>query len=90
MGGEKAERTEERGMKADKDIAQMAHLMRRTGFGASRDELEERVAKGYEETVEELIDPDRYGILAVDTDILFRYHPVTESPGQPYDGRSKC
>ena len=88
MSGEKAERTDERGMKADKDIAQMAHLMRRTGFGASRDELEERVAKGYEETVDELIDPDRYGIPAVDTDILFRYHPVTESPGQPYDGRS--
>ena len=28
------------------DIALMAHLMRRAGFGASRDELEQRVAKG--------------------------------------------
>ena len=33
------------------DIALMAHLMRRAGFGATRDELEARVAKGYEATV---------------------------------------
>ena len=37
------------------DIALMAHLMRRAGFGATRDELEARVAKGYEATVEELL-----------------------------------
>jgi len=30
------------------DIALMAHLMRRAGFGASSDELEARVAKGYD------------------------------------------
>ena len=42
---------------ADKDIALMAHLMRRAGFGASYDELEARVAKGYEATVEELLSP---------------------------------
>ena len=42
---------------ADKDIALMAHLMRRAGFGATRDELEEYVAKGYEATVEELLHP---------------------------------
>jgi len=39
------------------DIALMAHLMRRAGFGAGRDELEARVAKGYEATVEELQQP---------------------------------
>ena len=39
------------------DIALMAHLMRRAGFGASRDELEARVAKGYDATVEELLQP---------------------------------
>ena len=37
----------------DQDIALMAHLMRRAGFGASRAELEAGVAKGYEATVEE-------------------------------------
>ena len=31
---------------SEKDIALMAHLMRRAGFGASREELERRVAKG--------------------------------------------
>ena len=37
------------------DIALMAHLMRRAGFGAGRDELEARIAKGYDATVEELL-----------------------------------
>ena len=38
-----------------KDIELMAHLMRRAGFGATREELEIRAAKGYEATVEELL-----------------------------------
>ena len=36
------------------DVDMMAHLMRRAGFGAPREELEARAAKGYEATVEEL------------------------------------
>ena len=47
---------------ASKDIALMAHLMRRAGFGASYEELEERVANGYEATVEELLDPASHGV----------------------------
>ena len=43
---------------AEKDIALMAHLMRRAGFGATREELEVRAAKGYEATVEELLNPE--------------------------------
>ena len=43
---------------SNQDIELMAHLMRRAGFGATRDELEARVAKGYEATVEELLNPD--------------------------------
>ena len=42
------------------DIALMAHLMRRAGFGAPRTELEERVARGYEATVEELLEPEKF------------------------------
>ena len=42
---------------AGNDIALMAHLMRRAGFGATYEELEARVAKGYEATVEELLNP---------------------------------
>ena len=40
------------------DIGLMAHLMRRAGFGAGRDELEARAAKGYDATVEELLNPE--------------------------------
>ena len=38
-------------------ITLMAHLFRRAAFGATRDELEAHVAKGYEATVEELLNP---------------------------------
>ena len=38
----------------DTDTALMAHLLRRAGFGATRDQIDEYVAKGYDETVEEL------------------------------------
>lgn len=53
------------------DIALMAHLMRRAGFGATRDELEAYVAKGYEAMVEELLCPadDSY----LEKDIVDRY-----------------
>lgn len=74
---------------ADRDIALMAHLMRRAGFGASRDELEERVARGYEATAEELIDPDKFDVPKVDTDVLLRYYPSLEIPGAPPNGRSE-
>ena len=73
---------------SDKEIALMAHLMRRAGFGATRDELEERVAKGYEATVEELIDPDKFNIPGVDEDIFYRYYPGLEIPQAPPNGRS--
>ena len=65
------------------ELAQMAHLMRRAGFGATREELEERVAKGYEATVEALVNPpakrpeDKAGPFAMVT----RYHPSTLLPG---------
>ena len=42
---------------ASQEIALMAHLMRRAGFTATRDELEAYVARGYEATVEELLNP---------------------------------
>ncbi len=39
------------------DMELMAHLMRRAGFGATRDEIEACAADGYEGTVERLLDP---------------------------------
>ena len=61
------------------DIALMAHLMRRAGFGAGRDELEARAAKGYEATVEELLHPETQP--PVDAYTLLRYQPASLLPG---------
>ena len=59
---------------ADNDIALMAHLMRRAGFGATRNELEAYAAKGYEATVEELLHPENAPPALDDEDIIRRYH----------------
>ena len=67
-------------MSKKEDLALMAHLMRRAGFGASRAELEEYVAKGYEATVEELIDP-LANQSAGKTAMLLRYQPGCLLPG---------
>ncbi len=64
---------------ADKQIPLMAHLMRRAGFGAPYEEIEARAARGYETIVEELVDPDAYGIAPVDPFLLWRYNPQAES-----------
>ena len=62
------------------DIVLMAHLMRRAGFGATRDELERLAEQGYEETVERLLDPPDE-IPRADHHLLFRYIPATETGG---------
>jgi len=67
----------------DKDVGLMAHLMRRAGFGALREELESRVAKGYEATVEELLDPASHGIPSFHEGILFRHFHGFKNPGNP-------
>ncbi len=67
----------------DKDIALMAHLMRRAGFGASRNELEERAARGYEATVEELLDPEAHNIPPFHEGILYRHLHGFRNPGNP-------
>jgi uncharacterized protein (DUF1800 family) len=61
-------------------LAQMAHLMRRAGFGATREELERYVAMGYEATVEELIDPPQ-DMPAGNMTLLLRYMPNCLLPG---------
>ncbi|PKB63722.1 MAG: hypothetical protein BZY80_05595, partial [SAR202 cluster bacterium Io17-Chloro-G2] len=62
------------------DLAQMAHLMRRAGFGATREELERRVAQGYAATVEELINPPEE-MPAGNMALLLRYMPGCLLPG---------
>ena len=59
-------------MAGNKDIELMAHLMRRAGFGATREELELRAAKGYEATVEELLAFS--GGRSMGDDLIRRFH----------------
>ncbi len=62
------------------DLALMAHLMRRAGFGATQEELEGYVVKGYEAVVDNLIDPpdDQPGGKA---SFMLRFHPGCLLPG---------
>jgi len=54
------------------DTALMAHLLRRAGFGASRDELEGYLAMGYEGAVDTLLNPTDPGNMP--DDLIRRYH----------------
>ena len=56
---------------ADNNLALMAHLMRRAGFGVPYEELERRVARGYEATVEELLHPEEQPDIQLD--LMQRY-----------------
>ena len=59
---------------ADGNLALMAHLLRRAGFGASRQEVERCAAQGYEATVEELLHPEDAPPALEDEDLIRRYH----------------
>ena len=61
---------------SSEDLALMAHLMRRAGFGATRDELEAHVANGYEETVEDLLHARDRG--NIPDDVIRRYHVAAD------------
>jgi uncharacterized protein (DUF1800 family) len=51
----------------------MAHLLRRAGFGATRQELERYLAKGYEAVVDDLLNPSDPQNMP--DDVIRRYHP---------------
>ena len=57
---------------ASNELALMAHLLRRAGFGATRDELDAYVAQGYEASVEQLLHPEAAPVM--EEDLLRRYH----------------
>lgn len=57
---------------ANSELALLAHLFRRAGFGATRAELEGWAAQGYAATVEQLLHPELAPALA--EDVLRRYH----------------
>lgn len=55
------------------DVELIAHLMRRAGFGATRDQLDAYAAKGYEATTEELLNPGEERRMG--DDLIRRFHP---------------
>jgi len=56
----------------ENDLAQIAYLLRRAGFGARRDELEAYAAKSYDAVVDELLHPERFP--EVEDDVFDRYY----------------
>ena len=62
---------------ANKDIQRLAHLMRRAGFGATRDELEACARDGYEATVDRLLDTSNP--VSMSEYLIRRYHPDESS-----------
>ncbi|MDA1258076.1 MAG: DUF1800 domain-containing protein [Chloroflexi bacterium] len=59
--------------KTGTDLDLISHLLRRAGFGATRDELEEFASLGYDGTIDRLFNPgDRD---SMPTDLIRRYHP---------------
>ena len=53
----------------------VAHLARRSGFGATVDELDRYVTMGYEDLVDYFLEPSDTSY--VDEDLLYRRHPVS-------------
>ena len=68
---------------SNQDFALLAHLMRRAGFGATRDELEAYAAQGYTATVDEVLNPGDPEVMP--DDIIRRYH-VDQSELRQLDG----
>ena len=69
------------------DLALVAHLMRRAGFGATRAELEDYATQSYEATVEDLLHPERFPEVA--DDIVVRYWLELNNPDsvEPWNTR---
>ena len=63
---------------AEQDVALMAHLLRRAGFGASRDEIEAKTAQGYDKTVEDLLNPQSQP--DIEQDLVYRLQPAFYEP----------
>ena len=57
---------------SDNQIELIAHLMRRAGFGATREELTSLAQKGYSRVVSDLVTPTKD--INVDEDLLLRYY----------------
>jgi uncharacterized protein (DUF1800 family) len=59
-------------VQSKREVALMAHLLRRAGFGATPDELDRAIEKGYGAVLEELLNPAGPDVLP--DDLIQRYH----------------
>ena len=59
-------------VESKQDLRLMAHLLRRAGFGATPDELDRAMDKGYDAVLDELLNPGGDDI--VPNDLIRRYH----------------
>ena len=59
-------------VESKQDLRLMAHLLRRAGFGATPDELDLAMDKGYDAVLDELLNPSGDDI--VPNDLIRRYH----------------
>ena len=57
----------------DNDIGLIAHLMRRAGFGANREQIRVHADRGYQNTVEALLNPGEED--RMDDHLIRRFHP---------------
>jgi uncharacterized protein (DUF1800 family) len=72
---------------SNKDVMLMAHLMRRVGFGSSKDELEKYVKNGYDNQVDLIIDSEPN--YEISKHLINRYQPDYGSPmGNSSNGAS--
>ena len=58
---------------SNRDVELIGHLMRRAGFGATREQLDAYAAQGYETTVEMLL--DQRDERRMGDDLIRRFHP---------------
>jgi uncharacterized protein (DUF1800 family) len=72
---------------SNKDIMLMAHLMRRVGFGSTKDELEEYIKNGYDNQVDIILDSEPN--YEISKHLINRYQPDYGSPmGNSSNGAS--
>ena len=68
-------------MVSPEEIALVAHLMRRAGFGATRDELDEYATRSYGSLVDDLTHPERFP--EFQEDVVDRYYGESQMNALP-------
>ena len=70
------------------NIALVSHLMRRAGFGATRNEADQLVGQSYEATVDQLLNSESQP--DIDESLLYRHLPMAEVIYAPWQLPEEC